>query len=295
MNILDMLTKELAHLDLTLEEKARYLYIRCCELFTYDPRYKFCNKIENGHILKQKILNKKINLENVTDNWIVCTSHINEVYIKLLKLLLNIEAYPVKTGLDSIHVWAEFKINGRKIKADSALKFCSDLTRVKMKLETQEYHPIPYNSNYKEDLKEIDKKIGYIKDHYQNYYLEELKRKLEKEKLRFCSEDERLLYKWNIAIHKLKELSDTMFPLNQQVCMNYLILHLFTEDEQKKIKKDEYFQLTTDGNWCFANIYSLVLSNAIKYFIQPRFQNQYNFYEIDEDTKNYYHSKMRIA
>lgn len=294
MNILDMLAKELAHLDFTLEEKARYLYIRCCQLFTYDPRYKYCNKIENGHILKKEILNKKINLEKVTDNWVVCTSHTTEVFIILLKLLLNIEAESKKTGSNSVHVWAEFDIGGKRMKADSALKFCPDLTRVKMGLETQEYYPIPENNKYKDVLTAMDKKIGYITDYYQSYYIEQLRLKLD-EGLKFCSEDERLLYKWNIAIQKLKEFSNTIYPLNQQICLNYLILHLFTLEEQQKIKTSEYFQITADGNWCFANIYSLSFSNTTKYFIQPRFQNKYNFYEIDEDTKNYYNSRMQLA
>ena len=57
MNLLDMLSKELNQKDCTLEEKARYLYIRCCELFTYDPRFKFCNYIPNGEKLKNEILN----------------------------------------------------------------------------------------------------------------------------------------------------------------------------------------------------------------------------------------------
>ena len=294
MNILDMLSKELAHLDLTLEEKARYLYIRCCELFTYDPRYRFCDSIPNGDKLKQEILHKKIDLENVTDNWIVCTSHINEVYIKLLKILLHIEAVPIISGKDCIHVWAKFKIEEKTMKADSALKLCSDLTRVKMRLETQEYHTVPYKENYLQKLKKMDQKIGYIKEHYQNYYLEQLSQNLKKETQNFNSE-ERILYKWNIAIQKLKDFSNTIYPLNQQICMNYLIIHLFTPEEQMKIKTTELFQITTDGNWCFANIYSLALSNCTKFYIQPRFQNQFNFYEIDEDTKKHYLSKMRVA
>ena len=118
-----------------------YLYIRCCELFTYDPRYALYNKIPNGDILKEEILNKKINLENVTDDWVVCTSHIKEIYIKVLQNLLSIKAEPVKLKQSNIHVWAEFFDGKRIIKADSALKKCSDLTRTKMRLETQEYRP----------------------------------------------------------------------------------------------------------------------------------------------------------
>ena len=85
MNLLEMLSKEIDGKGFSDEEKARYLYIRCCQLFTYDPRYKLCHKVKNGNILKQEILNKQFNLENITDNWVVCTSHTKQIYNALLQ------------------------------------------------------------------------------------------------------------------------------------------------------------------------------------------------------------------
>lgn len=46
MNILQLLSQELNNKNWSLEEKARYLYLRSCDLFVYDPRVKFCNLIE---------------------------------------------------------------------------------------------------------------------------------------------------------------------------------------------------------------------------------------------------------
>jgi len=43
MNIIELLSNEIAAKNWSKEEKARYLYIRCCQLFTYDPRYACCD------------------------------------------------------------------------------------------------------------------------------------------------------------------------------------------------------------------------------------------------------------
>lgn len=292
MNLLDMLSKELNQKDWTLEEKARYLYIRCCELFTYDPRFKFCNYIPNGEKLKNEILNRKINLENITDNWIVCTSHINEIYIKLLKLLLNIDAKSVKLNETSVHTWAEFYDGTNEVKADSALKACSDLTRVKMKLQTQEYHPKKMESTYFSKLQLIDQKIGYIKDNYQDFYLGLVKNQLLVDTKDFQNKDDIFLYKWKVIENMLKSYEQPQIPINLQTTLNYLILHLLSKEELSQIKIKDYFQFTNNNEWIFATIYEINLSQSKKYFIQPRFNNTFNFYEINKETSEYYERKM---
>lgn len=43
MNILEKLAKELQERkNFTLEQKKRYLYLRVCQLFSYDTRWHFC-------------------------------------------------------------------------------------------------------------------------------------------------------------------------------------------------------------------------------------------------------------
>lgn len=291
MNLLDMLSKELQGKDWTLEEKARYLYIRICELFTYDPRYKLCNEVEFGEQLRKEILEQKIDLENVKSSWIVCTSYVNELYITLLKILLNINAKDEKIKPDSIHTWTEFYDGKQMIKADSALKAFPDLTRIKMKLQTQDYHPKKEEETYKDHLKEIDKTIGYIEKEYEDIHLESLRKNLAK--LNFKN-DEILLYKWNIITRELQRYAACKFPINLHLCMRYLILHLLNTEEQKLITTQELFQLTKEKEWCFANIYILNLQQGKYYFIQPRFQNTFNFYQIDKETANHYQRKMRL-
>ncbi len=292
MNILDMLSKELSQNNWTLEEKARYLYIRCCELFTYDPRYQFCNYISNGDKLKNEILNKKINLENVTDTWVVCSSHMNEIYGKLLKLLLNIDAKSVKINESSVHVWTEFNDGTNEIKADSAIKICSDLTRTKMKLQTQEYHPTKVDPTYNDKLKRIDQKIGYIKENYEDAYLNQLRKELDEISKNFENKDDILIYKWQIIEKLLKKYENETLPINMQVVLNYLMIRLLTREEINKIEIKDFFQYTTNEDWIFARIYEIALTNETKYFIQPRFKNTFNYYEINQDTSEYYKRKM---
>ena len=41
MNVLELMSKELKTKSWTTEEKARYIFLRSCELFTYDNRYLY--------------------------------------------------------------------------------------------------------------------------------------------------------------------------------------------------------------------------------------------------------------
>lgn len=65
MNILDMLSNEITNKRWTTEEKARYLYLRSCELFTYDPRYRICSVLEDKKDLSQHILTRPIDIQNI--------------------------------------------------------------------------------------------------------------------------------------------------------------------------------------------------------------------------------------
>ena len=64
MNILEKLAKELQERkNFTLEQKKRYLYLRVCQLFSYDTRWHFCKYDLIGKkaaVLKDEILNNKI-------------------------------------------------------------------------------------------------------------------------------------------------------------------------------------------------------------------------------------------
>ena len=95
MNVLELLHQELKDKNLTTEEKAYYLYIRSCQLFSFDTRYAYWELLKDGHLFKRKICNREIDLENVDDFRVVCSSYTSYVYSELLKQLLDIDSMEV--------------------------------------------------------------------------------------------------------------------------------------------------------------------------------------------------------
>lgn len=169
-----MLSNEITNKRWTTEEKARYLYLRSCELFTYDPRYRICSALEDKKDLSQHILTRPIDIQNIKKNWVVCTTHQKYIFTKLLKELLNIESTIKKLNNTSIHVWSEFNDSKNVIKADTTV--CSDLFRVKLGLKTLGYRPIITDKNFDKKLLEIDKNIGYINEFFKEKILNTLKK-----------------------------------------------------------------------------------------------------------------------
>lgn len=91
MNLLELLKKELENYgkNWSTLEKAQYLYVRTGELFQYDDRWLFAT----NNKLKDEILNKKIDIDNILENKIVCKAW-SILYKELAdKLLGNCTAY----------------------------------------------------------------------------------------------------------------------------------------------------------------------------------------------------------
>jgi len=51
MDLLKIINDELAKLHLTEFEKVRYIYLRTCELFSFDARYNFTGLFEDNEFL----------------------------------------------------------------------------------------------------------------------------------------------------------------------------------------------------------------------------------------------------
>lgn len=281
MNVLELLDNELKNKRWTLEQKARFLYLRSCKLFSFDPRYKFCGTILNGQKLENELRRYTFDLENVENFEVICTSHINNVYPRLLKELLGIEADERGSG----HKWAEFYDGTRTIKADPT---CSDLTNVKTGLSTRGYHPLTKEYMYNSHLFEIDKKINYVKEEYQNEYI---KRQIEKQLQEYICEhqeiqntDDYLIFKMNILQefyreleHKLKNISD------QELCITHL---------EKELEIDlntiQLYHIDEQERWHFLNIYLLRLQNEILYYLLEKGNLGFDFYEIQESDALHY-------
>lgn len=282
MNVLKMLNEELKN-EWELEEKIRYLYIRSCELFSYDPRYKFMGLFPNWREIESSIRYREIDLENVQDNLVICSSHAREVYSKLLREILNIKPVPRGNG----HSWVEFRDGKRNMMADATKT--SDLGRVKMKLFTYGYHPEKREFGYNDKLKEIDIKIGYIDSQYENDSLQ--KQKIDIEQQFNIDEnyninlDEFIIYN----LYKIKEIFEKYDNFScfsdAEFCVSYLI-RIFLE-KCIRLNKDilnliPLFQIDDNGKWTLKNIYAIKLENDTIYFILEQNDKEFNFYEIPE-------------
>lgn len=73
MDVLAYLEENLKNKNWSLDEKCRYLYLQSCLLFSYDPRRKWL-MYEPNEALTKEIWDRQINLNNVTDFNVICTS-----------------------------------------------------------------------------------------------------------------------------------------------------------------------------------------------------------------------------
>lgn len=77
MDVLQLLDDELkTKRNWDLKDKERYLYIRSCQLFSWDVRYRLFSKLSLKDRNKiEKIVLRKIDLRNVEDFRVVCTNY----------------------------------------------------------------------------------------------------------------------------------------------------------------------------------------------------------------------------
>lgn len=170
LNVLAQLDKELQdRKNYTLEQKERYIYVRTCQIFSYDSRAHYCNLLgSKGTLLQQELLQKSINLENVTDFKITCKNYAYDIYREALYQLLGVKSVVKGDG----HYWTEFKNRDGTIKADATM---GDLTRVKMKCNTKGYRIISKGKTDYPNLKQIDQNINYIDEDYTDYFIDSMK------------------------------------------------------------------------------------------------------------------------
>lgn len=167
MDVLAKLDEELRlRKDYTLEQKKRYLYLRTCQMFSYDSRYHYCTYPflgKKAEKIKKEILENRINLKEVSNFNVVCKNYSEDVYSVLLKELLDTDSEIARGG----HSYIEFQEGNQTIKADATL---GDLTRAKMKLQTHGYKPVSRDREYAIKLKNVDKMIHYIEKDYDDLF-----------------------------------------------------------------------------------------------------------------------------
>ena len=88
MNLYDILEKELEEKsnDWNIIDKLNYIYIRTLQLLSHDSRWKYSNNTN----LKNELFDKEVNIFNVEDNRVICSSW-SKIYSDLVNILLSNE------------------------------------------------------------------------------------------------------------------------------------------------------------------------------------------------------------
>ena len=152
MDLLAKLDNELKDKHLTDFEKVRYIYLRTCELFSFDGRYNFTSLFFDDKLYSD-IINRKIDLTNIVDFLVVCHTYSKEVLIKLIKELTNASTV-LHTGK---HSYVEYRNSTNNIWTLDATY--GDFPRAKMGIKTTGFSSeFP---NYKEQLEETDAALHF--------------------------------------------------------------------------------------------------------------------------------------
>lgn len=303
MNVLELLTKEIKDKNWTLPQKHRYIYIRSCELFSFDRKYNFYFDLKNGNELLQKTKSRVIDLENIEDNCVICTSY-TKIFFKIEKELLNpnqVICNPMrewnelsfKTEIEinnTGHVWNRFHNGYENINADATNQ--NDLSRVKMKFSTNGYLPVAYEDCFFEKLKHDDQKISYIENEYNDYKLKKRRIDLVYEFRMSPFMNDSKNYQNDFYLYELKvmkEIFESYHFTNYQdaeYCISYLFLNFLPT--LLPMDNIPLYQISSNNDWGFANIYIIHIEKDIIYLALYEEDKQFYFHEISkEDAINY--------
>ena len=154
MNLLNILDNELKNKHYNNFEKVRYIYLRTCELFSFDARYYFVESFNKK--LFNNIIDKKIDITNVDDFLVICHSYSKYVLLRLVNELTT-----ANVSLHSgPHSFVEYKDDDDLLwRLDATY---GDLSRAKIGIKTTGFSCLEsWNFTYQDDLDMIDESFGY--------------------------------------------------------------------------------------------------------------------------------------
>ena len=159
MNLMEIVSNELKDKHYTDFEKSRIIYLLCCQLFSFDTRWYYC-EIFGDYDLEEYIKTRSFDLENIDSRLIVCHTFSKNILKPLLDYFTNLEAYAHEGG----HSYVMLK-DEHEWKLDATL---SDLFRVKLNLPTN-----GFTCRYVDEdkvLADVDNEINYKYKEKKDYY-----------------------------------------------------------------------------------------------------------------------------
>lgn len=161
MDLVTEITDSFKNKKLTKEEKIRSIYLQTAAKFSFDPRFGLA--INGNKELLEFFQKDKIRVRSVNKTDITCITYCESILGPLIEHLVNVPVRYIGEGIG--HRVIDVPFDGDMVTLDATE---CDLTRVKLKMSTTGF--VPYETSnmdsFNERIKEIDKKLGYIKDDY---------------------------------------------------------------------------------------------------------------------------------
>lgn len=235
MNLVEILSRELRGKNLTDLEKARYIYLRCCEIFSFDARWNFFTLFSQETI--QKIESKIFDITNISSPLVICHTFSKSI---LKPLLEEFTSLPVIVLGDN-HSYVSFVESGKKWNLDGTL---GDFPRVKLGLKVEGFQLDEHEFSFGR----MDHSLGYSyvpKSNYMVYdwetgyeYMNQVGEIIQASKCKYQYSDVVFLY--NYMTYLMRQDSRTILDENQELCRK---IH-FTENEE------DYILHKVNGEYC---------------------------------------------
>ena len=141
-------------------ETMYYIYIKTCQIFSYDVRYN-----DSPYIIAEYIKNNYQNIKRVRETDVVCTVWA-KIYMDLLKKVGVKDSLVHRNG----HSWVEGHVNNLIIYSDPTYGAYTDFARVKHHDSVQHFYPVTSEKTDKLpimdtkadfNIDELNKRIGY--------------------------------------------------------------------------------------------------------------------------------------
>ena len=149
MNLIELLSNELKDKHLTEFEKTRHIYLRCCEIFSFDTRWYYTYLFDDDK-LKEEIKTRQFNVENIITTLVVCHSNSKYILKPTIEYLTNLEVELHEGG----HSYLMLKYGDEYWRLDATI---GDLARVKMGLTTEGF--TSNSLDYKKILTDVDQEL----------------------------------------------------------------------------------------------------------------------------------------
>lgn len=151
MNLFDKLNSEMSAKHLTEFEKVRYIYLRTCEMFSFDSKWHFADLFDDYELLNF-IAGRKFDIRDIDDTLVVCYSYSRYILQPLIREFTSIDTR-LQLGK---HCYVKASINDVNVNLDATM---GDLAAVKVGIQTKGFDTP--EMNYKDLLLNMDSELGY--------------------------------------------------------------------------------------------------------------------------------------